>query len=61
MNALVLVNSFARWRRADDYPIGMPEATVAKLIDRYEHNWGVTSEMLDLTAPSVANDARFRN
>jgi class 3 adenylate cyclase/pimeloyl-ACP methyl ester carboxylesterase len=59
--ALVLVNSFARWRRADDYPIGMPEATVEKLVERYEHNWGVTSEFLDLTAPSVANDPRFRS
>jgi pimeloyl-ACP methyl ester carboxylesterase len=24
VSALVLVNTFARWRRADDYPIGMP-------------------------------------
>ena len=56
VQALVLVNSFARWRRAQDYPIGMPEETVAKLVERYEHHWGVTSEMLDLTAPSVAND-----
>lgn len=60
VSALVLVNTFARWRRADDYPIGMPEATVEKLLERYEHHWGVTSEMLDLTAPSVANDPRFR-
>jgi len=60
VEALVLVNTFARWRRADDYPIGMPEATVEKLIERYEHHWGVTSEVLDLTAPSIANDPRFR-
>lgn len=61
VESLVLVNSFARWRRADDYPIGMPEATVEKLIERYEHHWGVTSEILDLTAPSMANDPRFRS
>ena len=61
VHALVLVNSFARWRRAEDYPIGMPEATVEKLIERYEHHWGVTSEMLDLTAPSMAGDPRFRS
>jgi class 3 adenylate cyclase/pimeloyl-ACP methyl ester carboxylesterase len=60
VQALVLVNSFARWRRAEDYPIGMPEATAEKLLDRYEHHFGVTSEVLDLTAPSVATDARFR-
>lgn len=57
--ALVLVNTFARWRRADDYPIGMPDATSEKLIDRYEQNWGVTSEILGLTAPSVAHDSAF--
>lgn len=57
--ALVLVNTFARWRRADDYPIGMPDATCEKLIDRYEQNWGVTSEILGLTAPSVAHDFAF--
>ena len=61
VSALILVNSFARWRRADDYPIGMPEATTEKLLERWEQNWGVTSEILDLTAPSVANDARFRS
>ena len=61
VSALVLVNSFARWRRADDYPIGMPEATTEKLLERWEQNWGVTSEILDLTAPSNANDPRFRS
>ena len=57
--ALVLVTTFARWRRADDYAIGMPDATWEKLVDRYEQNWGVTSEILGLTAPSVANDPAF--
>ncbi|MBD0330474.1 MAG: adenylate/guanylate cyclase domain-containing protein [Thermoleophilia bacterium] len=60
VTALVLANTFARWRRADDYPIGMPEATVAKLVERYEQHWGVTAEILDLTAPSTAHDPRFR-
>lgn len=59
--ALVLVNTFARWRRADDYPIGMPEGTAEKLVERFEQHWGVTAEILDLTAPSIAGDARFRD
>ncbi|MBD0338093.1 MAG: alpha/beta fold hydrolase [Thermoleophilia bacterium] len=59
--ALVLVNSFARWRRADDYPLGMPEPTTEKLVERYEQNWGMTAEILDLTGPSLANDLRFRS
>jgi pimeloyl-ACP methyl ester carboxylesterase len=57
--ALVLSNTYARWRRADDYPIGMPDETWEKLVDRYEQNWGVTSEILGLTAPSMANDPGF--
>jgi class 3 adenylate cyclase len=61
VSALILVNSFARWRRADDYPIGMPDETVDRLVDRYEQNWGVTAEILDLTAPSVAHDRRIRD
>lgn len=61
VSALVLVNSFARWRRAEDYEIGMPDSTTEKLVDRYEQNWGVTAEMLALTAPSVAHDAEFRD
>lgn len=61
VSSLILVNSFARWRRNDDYPIGMPDETWNKLLDRYEQHWGVTAEILGLTAPSVANDTRFRN
>ena len=60
VTALVLVNSFARWQRADDYPIGMPAATTAKLIDRWNENWGYTAEILAFTAPSWADDEQFR-
>jgi class 3 adenylate cyclase len=59
VSALVLVNTFARWLRADDYPIGMPEETREKLLERYEQNWGVTSEILGFTAPLLANDVAF--
>ncbi len=60
VSALVLINSFARWRRDEDYPVGMPETTAEKMVERYEQHWGVTSEVLGLTAPSVAHDAAFR-
>ena len=59
ISALALVNSFARWGRCEDYPIGMPQETTAKLVDRYEQHWGVTSEILALTAPTMAHDERF--
>jgi class 3 adenylate cyclase len=57
---LVLLNSFARWQRADDYPIGMPVATTEKLIRRWEENWGYTAEILSVTAPSLADDEDVR-
>jgi class 3 adenylate cyclase len=59
VSSLILVNSFARWRRDADYPIGMPDGVWKRLTDRYEDNWGVTSSILDLTAPSMADDRRF--
>ena len=59
VSSLVLVNSFARWRRADDYPIGMPQETAEKLVDRYGQHYGVTGEVLALTAPTMAHDARY--
>jgi pimeloyl-ACP methyl ester carboxylesterase len=58
VSALVLINTFARWQRADDYPIGMPAKTTAKLVERWHQNWGVTSEILGLTAPSLAHRIR---
>jgi class 3 adenylate cyclase len=61
VSALVLVNTFARWRRATDYPIGMPDETWTKLTDRYEEHWGVTADILGLTAPTAAGDPNFRD
>jgi class 3 adenylate cyclase/pimeloyl-ACP methyl ester carboxylesterase len=58
--ALVLVNSFARWKRAPDYPIGMPEPTLKRLLTLYERHWGQDPAMLALTAPSVADDPQMR-
>jgi class 3 adenylate cyclase len=58
--ALVIVNSFARWRRAPDYPIGMPDPTLEKLLELYETYWGQDPGMLAVTAPSIADDPRMR-
>ncbi|HSJ84095.1 MAG TPA: adenylate/guanylate cyclase domain-containing protein [Acidimicrobiia bacterium] len=60
VTALVLVNTFARWRRDHDYSIGMPDETVTRLTDLYEQHWGVTPDILELTAPSAYRDPRFR-
>jgi class 3 adenylate cyclase len=60
VSALILVNTFARWRRAPDYPIGMPDQTWEKMVLQYEQYWGQNPDMLALTAPSLANDTRAR-
>jgi class 3 adenylate cyclase len=60
VGALILVNTFARWRRAPDYPIGMPDTAWEKLLVLYERYWGRDPDMLALTAPSLANDPRAR-
>jgi class 3 adenylate cyclase len=57
--ALVLINTFARMLRADDYPIGMPTESAEKLLQLWEPAWG-TGSVLELTAPSVAGDARMQ-
>ena len=61
VSALVLINTFARWQRDTDHPIGMPEQTLRKLTDAYEEHWGVDASILDLTAPTAARDPRFRD
>jgi class 3 adenylate cyclase len=60
VSALVLVNTFARWRRAPDYPIGMPDETTEKLIRRWQEHWGFTAEIMSLTAPSLADVSEAR-
>ncbi len=40
VESLVLNNTFARFLRADDYPIGIPEDALAKLQTWMTQNWG---------------------
>ena len=60
VSSLVLVNAFPRLLRADDYSIGMPPEVASRLGDEYSEQHGTTGSMLELTAPSVADDPRFR-
>jgi class 3 adenylate cyclase len=57
--ALVLVNTFARMLRADDYPIGMPASTAEKVVEAWRQGWA-TDAALDFTAPSVADDGQLQ-
>ena len=59
VTSLILVDCFARFRVADDFPIGAPEAAVADALAVAEAQTG-QGVMLDLFAPSVAGDERLR-
>ena len=58
VSQLVLLNTFARWRRAPDFPVGMPDATCDRLVAAYERSWGQDAAMLVRTAPSLVGDPR---
>lgn len=58
-SALVLIGSFARFVRADDYPWGLPPAAVDAVLERIEKTWG-DAEMLAIGAPSRMGDRKFR-
>ncbi len=57
---LILVNSYARLSRAEDYPIGAPPHVVAAFSRGWEESFGRDANTLELTAPSAARDPRFR-
>lgn len=59
VSSLILVNSFPRLIRSEDYPIGAPVHVLEQLSDLYLAQHGTTGAMLALTAPSVASDPRF--
>jgi class 3 adenylate cyclase len=55
-SALVLVNSFARYRRDDDFPQGF----LADEVDQRLAGMAGTGPALELHAPSLADDIHFR-
>jgi class 3 adenylate cyclase len=57
--ALVLINPFARARRAEGYPEGLPEAVAEERLAAVRSRWG-TGVVLDAYAPSAADDVDFR-
>lgn len=60
IRSLVLINAIARLFRGPDYPIGMPEHMQQVSADFFLEQHGTTGAVIDVTAPSVADDPRFR-
>jgi class 3 adenylate cyclase len=58
-SALILVDTYARLARDVDYPWGMPLARTRQAFERVWEEWG-TGSNLDVLAPSMAGDERFR-
>jgi class 3 adenylate cyclase len=58
--ALVLVNSTARLRRADDYPEGLSDEQVKGQMERAEDPDETSDGTLTILAPSLVDDARFQ-
>jgi len=59
VSALILYDAFARLLRDIDYPWGFPPDLVSQFLQQIEEGWG-TARNMDLLAPSVAHDERFR-
>jgi class 3 adenylate cyclase len=59
VSSLVLVDSFARFLVAPDFPIGAPRALLDETLARVDVSMG-RGLMLDLFAPSLANDEGVR-
>ncbi len=59
VSSLILVDCFARFLEAPDYPIGAPMSELAPALELAEGDTG-RGVMIDLFAPSVADDERIR-
>lgn len=55
---LVLYNSTARFRRADDYPIGIPDDVIDVLLAMIGATWG-TEAQVSMNVPSKVGDEAF--
>src|SRR5262245_44425324 len=58
-SAVVLLDTFARRLRAEDYPWGMPEATLPQFFEMFDAGWG-NGGHLNAIARSVAQDRRLQ-
>ena len=54
IDSLVLVNGFARFSRAEDYPAGVPAEAANAVLDQVNETWG-SGRMSALLGPSVAS------
>jgi class 3 adenylate cyclase/pimeloyl-ACP methyl ester carboxylesterase len=58
VQALILMNSYARLAWASDYPMGLPEGSLGLAIDAIDRSWG-SGEFIAAAAPLLARDPAF--
>ena len=58
VSALILINTTPRYLEADDYPIGLPQASADAVVEMVGSLWG-TEELINVTNPGRADDAEF--
>ena len=58
-SALIMAGSYARRLSAPDYPWGMSEADLERFCEEVERDWG-GNVLLDVRAPTMVDDERFR-
>lgn len=57
-SALIMINSYARITRADNYPWGPTEEQLISFLDKVASDWGGPLD-IDQRIPTMANDSRF--
>lgn len=58
--SLILIGCFARWIATDDYPCGVTREEAEEWVTEVEREWGGPIA-IDLLAPSLSEDAKFRH
>ncbi len=59
VSSLILYDTYARWLRDVDYPVGMPADATARYRDLVSERWG-TGASIEAFVPSLADDAEAR-
>jgi pimeloyl-ACP methyl ester carboxylesterase/class 3 adenylate cyclase len=57
-SALIMINSYARRTRTEDYPWGPTEGELIAFLDKVASDWGGPLD-IDQRIPTMANDSRF--
>jgi class 3 adenylate cyclase len=59
VTSLVLINGWARFARADDYPVGLPAEAHESILRSIEEQWGTGADVA-IVAPSLVDRPGFR-